>query len=111
MRDTETVIVQPKSPADAMPHCYSCNGKIITVVRDVHLIQTNEEEPRSPFYQEWIGQSFPVAIPYCRNCDPEPQGGQRFSSIDDFHRVYGGKFREILPTPNTSKVKLVKSTR
>ena len=98
MRDTGTIIVQPKSPHDALPNCYSCQGEIVTVVRDVHITKNNGEEADSPFYQEWIGQSLAVAIPYCSNCDQEPQGGQRFLSVESFHRNYGKKFEEVLPT-------------
>src|SRR3989344_1910123 len=54
MCDTGTIIVQPKKPTDAMPNCYSCQGEVITVVRDVHIMENNEEEAGSPFYQEWI---------------------------------------------------------
>ncbi|MEK6898490.1 MAG: hypothetical protein AABW79_00140 [Nanoarchaeota archaeon] len=98
MSDTGTIIVQPKSPSSAMPHCFSCNGNIITIVRDVYTRSDNGESPGSPFYQEWIKDTFPVALPYCKNCDPKPEGGQRFSSVEEFHRVYGKNFIEILPT-------------
>lgn len=97
MNDTGTIIVQPKSPPKAMPYCYSCQGKILTVVREVYITENNEEEANSPFYQEWIGQTFPVAIPYCPSCDREPQDGKRFPSIEEFHHAYGKRFREILP--------------
>ncbi len=101
MKDTGTIIVQPKKPDNAMPSCYSCQGEIITVVRNADITDNNEAGSGSPFYQEWIGQSLPVAIPYCSNCDSEPQGNQRFSSVEEFHHTYGKDFKEILPTQDT----------